>query len=383
MEKIIFFDTSNGGHHLTYNRVVMRGYLESSNFRDSEVYYYSPIKDIKEGENLSKQGIKVIKNETKSQNLNKNLDRFLFFIKLIKFARKNNIKNIHLFYLDSLYIPVLIFFPYLCSVNLTATLHWYPEKRLKKLLLGLFLNTKVIKKIVIHGEYTKKKLLNLNYSRNNERITSIVYPNLHPTKLNTLGLGNITDKLNKSKRPYILAFGGLRHDKGIDILLESLSFVKEEYTLIIAGAESYFTEADLKKLIDKYHLGENVFMDIQFISDEKLSIYFEIADIIVLPYRKYFLGQSGPLTEGVTRSKIIIGPNIGEIGFTINKYGLGATFDVENVRDLSDVLRYAIKNHELIKREIRSNQKKYQKLLHVDNFIDQYNSFLKFHKSKK
>ena len=99
-----------------------------------------------------------------------------------------------------------------------------------------------------------------------------------------------------------------------------------------------------------------------------LAAAISASDYIVLPYRKSFNGASGPLGEGVSFGKCIIGSDHGNLGFTINTYHLGYTFKSENVDDLSNVITQALS----VPFSEDEQYMKYQKLLNPDHFRLEY-----------
>jgi glycosyltransferase involved in cell wall biosynthesis len=378
MAKVLFFDTSNDGHHYLYNHAVMKGLVESQAV--SEVGYYSFLYDLKKTDELKNCGVKAVTPALKDEDLpgKGNAQRARLLFNLIGYARRNKVKHIHLLYLDSLFIALVILAPLLWKFDLTATLHWFPKRKSKQVLLKALLKLRVIKKLVVHGEFTKEQVVKLlNEKETTDKVISVVYPNLHTEIADQEIYKVISKQLDGYNKPYLLAFGGLRHDKGIDILLEALALVEEKLTLIIAGAEDYFSQKDMEELINKYKLEDKVYLNLRFISNKELAVYFELADIVVLPYRAYFSGQSGPLTEGVTRSKVIVGPSSGEIGHTINYYGLGNTFIAEDIYDLAKKISLTVRNLEAIQENVKPNQQKYQNLLSLKSFVSSYNSFFK------
>ncbi|UZJ79344.1 glycosyltransferase [Fictibacillus sp. KU28468] len=372
VQNILFFDTSNQGHHFLYNKAVIKGLGKSG---DINPFYYCPLQNVEQKAfHLNKTAIpKRIFKE------NSNLDRLFLLFSSLTWAKKNKISHIHLLYLDSLFLCFMILLPLLMILNIkiTATLHWLPQRKSKQFILKSIVRLGLLKKIIVHGNYTKDRVIELIGYKNGNKVISIIYPNLHPEKrLDMILLEKFNRRLEGIKKPILLSFGGLRHDKGIDILLKSLSLVKGNFTLIVAGKEDYFSKEDIKNMINKYKLSDKVFTNIKFIPDEELPLYFNFTDIVVLPYRKYFSGQSGPLTEGVTRFKPIIGPNNGEIGYTIKNYKLGTTFEAENVIDLSYCITDTIRNLEVLKKEIKINQYNYQSFLTVESFVKSYKKSL-------
>ena len=144
----------------------------------------------------------------------------------------------------------------------------------------------------------------------------------------------------QSDPPKLLALGGTRYDKGLDILLEALARVQAPFRLIIAGKPEDFNEAFISERTGKYR--DQVQTYLRFLSDEEVKNLLTEADIIVLPYRKIFDGASGPLCEGVYLGKTIIGPNHGSLGKMIRQTHAGYTFESENVEELSACIEYAL-----------------------------------------
>jgi D-inositol-3-phosphate glycosyltransferase len=88
-------------------------------------------------------------------------------------------------------------------------------------------------------------------------------------------------------KKYLLFFGFIRHYKGLDILIESLAIVKEQFPnlmLLVAG-EFYEDKKPYLDLIEKNGLKDRVIIHDHFIPNEKVRFYFSLADMIVQPYR--------------------------------------------------------------------------------------------------
>ncbi|MCI9621916.1 MAG: glycosyltransferase family 4 protein [Lachnospiraceae bacterium] len=136
----------------------------------------------------------------------------------------------------------------------------------------------------------------------------------------------------KSDPPVLLALGGTRHEKGLDLLLEALDFIEQPFHLIIAGGVTDFDEHFVEKAVQKYH--QNVEWNLRLLTDEEVLDYMQRSDIIVLPYRRVFDGASGPMCDGVYLGKTILGPNHGSLGELIWKYHVGYTFESESTADL-------------------------------------------------
>ena len=171
-------------------------------------------------------------------------------------------------------------------------------------------------------------------------------------KIEYPAFGDVCKKSQMHIPKRLLFFGATRYDKGLDILLEALKNIKEDYFLFIVGQDTYFDKKFIEKHIEEYK--ERVYLDLRFVNDQEKEKYFIETDIVILPYRRIFDGASGPLTDGVIKEKIIIGPNHGSIRDVIEKNHIGYTFESESVSSLTQVISKAI-NTEFIydKRAIR------------------------------
>ncbi|HIT65721.1 MAG TPA: glycosyltransferase family 4 protein [Candidatus Merdisoma merdipullorum] len=146
----------------------------------------------------------------------------------------------------------------------------------------------------------------------------------------------------RNEPPILLALGGTRYDKGLDILLNALKHIDIPFRLIIAGKSEHFDETFIRNCTEKYR--DSVEICLHFLDDEEIKRILEKSDIIVLPYRKIFDGASGPMCEGIYLGKTIIGPAHGSLGEMIQKTHTGYTFESENAESLSECIEYALKN---------------------------------------
>lgn len=175
------------------------------------------------------------------------------------------------------------------------------------------------------------------------------FPVVHTTEIQEAfhhyGLGHVTHieypsflALPKAEKkndvPVIGMFGGTRYDKGLDILLAALAKVQSPFRLVVAGRAVDFTEKLIKEMSVSFI--ERLTLDLRFLTEEELASYWNMTDLVVLPYRAIFDGASGQLTEGVCRELPVIGPSHGSLGSIISKNHLGYTYRTEDVDDLAE-----------------------------------------------
>jgi glycosyltransferase involved in cell wall biosynthesis len=111
----------------------------------------------------------------------------------------------------------------------------------------------------------------------------------------------------------ILFFGYVRKYKGLDLLIESIKLVNNikpelNVKLLVAG-EFYDDKTEYLKLIDNHNLQRQIKIFDQYISNEKVIEYFNVADLVVLPYRS--ATQSGILNLAYGFNKPVVVTNVG------------------------------------------------------------------------
>lgn len=82
----------------------------------------------------------------------------------------------------------------------------------------------------------------------------------------------------------ILFFGFIRDYKGLDILIESMKDLNDDYLMLIAG-EVYGDFKKYDELIDKAGVRGKISLHVKYIPETEIPLFFSAADVCVLPYR--------------------------------------------------------------------------------------------------
>lgn len=122
----------------------------------------------------------------------------------------------------------------------------------------------------------------------------------------------------------ILSFGSIADRKNLENIIESLQYLVDKVTLVIAGkgkpeyveklrlmAEVYDKNTDIKIVIDN-----------RFIGDKEMSQLFAKADGIVMVYRNFY-GSSGVLGHAAAYRKPVLVSNVGLIPALVTEYKMG------------------------------------------------------------
>lgn len=173
---------------------------------------------------------------------------------------------------------------------------------------------KIAHLLIVHTPLSKTELLNEFPIR--ESKVSVVKHGMN-NRVARKGLTTEQSRKNLNlglTEKVVLFFGNIDHYKGLDILIESLSFLSNDFLndfkLVIAGNSkiSAYTDFILKK-IEVCGYKDKITHRIGYIPDEEVEQYFIAADCIVLPYRNIY--QSGVIFMAYAFGLPIIVTDIG------------------------------------------------------------------------
>ena len=278
--------------------------------------------------------------QIKYNNIEGKRRNFIIYIKWLieikKIAKKTKPDIIHFLYGDAFYRYFGVGLLLLKHFRVLITFH---EARKQKIqIVSLRMIMRHVTGGVVHSKYMKKMLR----AHGLKNICHIEYPCFNTSKI-------VTEEAKKywgieQNRKVLGCLGSTDHYKGLDILLDALKDTKISITVLIAGAQRYFTEEYIRRKSKEYDDNIRIVYHLDYLTEEEFNCALNASDYIVLPYRKEFQGASGPLAEGVSLGKCIIGTDFGTIGNTIIENHLGYTFEAENTKALSDVINSALLN---------------------------------------
>jgi glycosyltransferase involved in cell wall biosynthesis len=153
-------------------------------------------------------------------------------------------------------------------------------------------------------------------------------------------------KLNLPQdRQIILFFGGIRPNKGLDVLIKALKIVKarnEHVLLVIAGGLlGRFNFESYSDMINKAKLSEHVQTFIRFIPEEEVDYFFAASNLVVLPYLK-FEAQSGVLLRAYAHKKPVVVSNVGAMGELVSSDNIGLAVEPGAVEPLATAVINAL-----------------------------------------
>lgn len=125
--------------------------------------------------------------------------------------------------------------------------------------------------------------------------------------------------LDPQKRT-LLFFGLIRDYKGLDLLIDALPLLGEEYQLVIAG-ESYGSFEKYEAQIAASGCADRIKVFNRYIDDEEVPRFFSAADLCVLPYKS--ATQSGITAISLHFDLPVVATPVGGLAESIEKPGIG------------------------------------------------------------
>jgi len=316
--RILLVDSASSGHHIPYLQKIL------SSKRDNIVFFVAAPSGFPKHNGYFELPFPYKKNAIQYF-----YEREKWLNSIAKISQEIKPDVIHFLHGDAIYQLGGIGLSRISNITekLVITQHHLPVGKIRNICFRL--TAKHFKKIVVHTFTIKESLVRSGVE--NDKIEVINYPALHPVKLDPK---RAKEKLGlQVEQKMLLALGGTRHDKGIDILLQASKLVRGKFCLVVAGKEEDFKEEYI--ISEAKQITHPVILRLHRLSDEEFSLYLDAADCIVLPYRRSFDGASGPMTEAVWRRKPVIAPSHGSLGDLVKKFNLGYSFESENVKDLA------------------------------------------------
>lgn len=285
------------------------------------------------------------------------LNRYVSFKKQLKASSPGIAHFLH----ADLYYPVPFVFPFSrADKKVIFTMHYMPVSALKKRFLKNYCNK--ADAIVVHSEYLCDQYRELGL----KNVRCIEYPSFYDYST-IADKATLREKMGIPEGKYVFScLGGTRYEKGLDILIEALNQLPQEFKkktiLNVVGPGFDFLKSDIESRLDPAIDSRLI---LQGVSDEEFMENVKVTDYMIIPYRRNFNGNSGPLTEAICNDVPSIVADHGNLGYLTKKYNFGKTFQSENIESLNQVIKDVLTNN-------YDFDFSFKKRLTEDNFIAGY-----------
>lgn len=344
--KKIFIYCPGGGYGIslyTYNLI------KSLNEKNKEVVLFTS-KDFEFKNGL--ENVRTILNQSYSNSKNKIIKKFLTafnsingLLKIIKSSKELENNIIHFmrvfYYTDFILLKFLKRSELILTVHDVIPLSFILNEKLD--LYFLKLSYKHFDKLIVHSIQNKKELIDV-FGIKEDKIKVIEHGIEDELFVSdTIKSEFIFTNGIDTKLKTILFFGILRNNKGIDVLIEALNEIEEEYNIIFAGKAANNTiDQMINDFILKSKKANVIYMN-RFIKENEVPILFNISDFTVLPYTT-FHSQSGVLSQAISYKLPVIVTNLGAMPEIVEKYSLGVIVEPSNTIQLKKEIQYFLNN---------------------------------------
>jgi glycosyltransferase involved in cell wall biosynthesis len=132
-------------------------------------------------------------------------------------------------------------------------------------------------------------------------------------------------------RFYVLCYGHIDDRKGVLDLLDAVQGRPEfdDVTVVIAGRREPQIDGAIRARVERWSGGPKIVELNRFIDSEEEQCLFSIAGAVWVGYKGHF-GSSGILGQAAGAGKPVIACEVGLIGFTTRRHGLGLCININD-----------------------------------------------------
>ena len=382
--RIVLFDLAIDGHHLSYASFIIR-YLQE---KGHSIAFVTLKPDDRITRLIEKYPGLIVEYVGDAQSiqrkdfLGKHFQTLHGLQRCFEFANSYRADVVHLLHMDSCDVPLyflrrrlrwrtwrlfgtLWWLHFIHTEGDDATIKTKIYHKIRPVALRRVFEDGVLNALFVHTERIKENLLRYyRWSKHfGERV--VVVPDAVETLDFSCSQEEARKKLNLPLNiPILLCFGGLRGQKGLDILFAAVKNVHQRFALVVAGTPGGFTQGDVNRWKKDLPASVQVIDRIEFIPEDEMLYYFASADGVVLPYRKSFKGTSGVFQHAAGARKPVIVHDVGEIGRTVGAFSLGILVNPDSLSDLSQAIKHFLSHRKEITEQVIPNAIRYTERHH-------------------
>lgn len=138
----------------------------------------------------------------------------------------------------------------------------------------------------------------------------------------------------RQDRQVALAFGNVRDDKNLELLIRAVARQSEPVQLLVAGKfgeNQRTTEESCRRLADELGAGEQVTFLNQFIESERIPGLFKLCDWVALPYSKSFTSQSGVFAVAMQYDRPVVASRVGSATEILERCRVGVGVEPDDL----------------------------------------------------
>lgn len=354
---LMLFDLVAGGHHGSYIQHLIK-HWNQQNFSNTLNIVVSPTflkKHADVVEAASKHGAKInfvsitlqeeLALKASSSRLNRMVRIFQEWKLLYRYARLLQASHCLIMYLDTCWVPITLGLKLPCpfsGIYFRPTLHYssffhhvpssseQSQQTREKFVLTRMLRHPQLQTLFTLDQFSVSYIQQA-IEKTQSQVTVAHLPDpIQISQSSSVPADLLREQLgiNSNKKIFLL-FGVLNERKGIDQVFEAISLLSQELCqqlcLVLLG-EGDQDQLGVKVTSICQSQPIQVIEQYQFLPDQDVRAYFELADIVIATYQKH-IGMSGILLWAAAVQKPVLSTNYGLMGELVHQYRLGLTVD--------------------------------------------------------
>ncbi len=211
--------------------------------------------------------------------------------------------------------------------------------------------------LIAHTNATVEGLVN-EFGIPREKIVRVLFGNVNHLRTQR----NIPDPedvgIDPNGPPIILMFGGLRRQKGVDVLLRAGVHLRKEgieFKVLIAGNP----DVDPTPYVDlagQLGLDDQVEFHVRYIEEEAVTTYFRAAAVVALPYR--VIDQSGVAISALSLGRALVATRVAGLEELVTDSEAGLLVPVDDPPATAEALKRLLTD-EPFRRQCEANALRY------------------------
>lgn len=184
--------------------------------------------------------------------------------------------------------------------------------------------------IVVHANESAEILKN-KYGVNDTRICVVPHGGYHVDQISDEEIAKRKKKYNIIENNFVfLYFGQIDDYKNIPLLINTFETLQiSNAVLLVCGSLSHRLSRENREWLERYRGKDNIILDFRFVPESEISAIFQMSDVVVLPYEKRSMQNSGVAILSICEGKPIIIPKFGYIK-DISNQPFVFSYDYEN-----------------------------------------------------
>ena len=142
-------------------------------------------------------------------------------------------------------------------------------------------------------------------------------------------------EIEEGEGPLLLFFGLIRPYKGLHDLIKAMELLPDHISLLIVG-ECYANQREIEDDISSAGLSDRVRWINEFVPDSDVSLYFNAADIVALPYRQ--ATQSGVAQIALSFCKTLVLTDTGGLSELVDVGVTGFLAEPESQSSIAEAI---------------------------------------------